>query len=684
MGHDTVVGASRLRRVTSVGAVLLLALLTVLLAGSPASAAPVNPTITGITPSSGPVGGGTTITITGTNLNGVTALTVGGNPCPFSNNTATSVTCVTPGASGPGAASVVVMTGNGPVTLTDGFTYFDVPGAVQGIQGDSGDRSATLTFAAPANDGGSPVIRYEYRQDGGPWTTLTTTPAVPAAGPYSATFTGLTNGTPYLFQVRAVNAAGAGESRDAPVYVVTGPTAPQNLVATAQDGEVQFAFDAPADDGGNPVIGYEYSTDGGTTWSSLTGVHTPHVTASVTGLTNGTQYTFLVRAFNEVKPGTRYATAVATPATLPSAPRELTAVAANQSAVVTFGAPASNGGSAITGYEYSIDGLAWNALTYTGSGPYTGTVPGLTNGTAYTLHVRAVNSVGSGPGASAEPVTPAATPPSAPLDLVVARIDGGALLEFTVPASDGGSPITGYEYTLDGGSTWQSLAASGDVRLIATIAGLDLTGDYTIQVRAVNAIGAGARTAATPVPPAGPPSVPQMFASQPASVPGTVVVSFDAPASDGGSPVTGYQYSIDGGQTWAALTPVGPGPYHGTIAGLQPGAAYQVMIRAVNAIGPGPSTAALQVRAAGGVPTSPTSTTPTSTGPTSTGSSSTVAPTTDTTGTTVTATTTTTSTLASTGASVGGTFSAGLAALLLGAGLLLLPVLRRGRAARKH
>jgi len=83
------------------------------------------PTVTGIAPTSGPTGGGTTITITGTNFTGATSVSVGGNPATFVQVvSATTITAHTPpGAAG--IADVVVTTpaGNSATSSADHFAY---------------------------------------------------------------------------------------------------------------------------------------------------------------------------------------------------------------------------------------------------------------------------------------------------------------------------------------------------------------------------------------------------------------------------------------------------------------------------------------------------------------------------------------------------------------------------------
>ncbi|MFM7259782.1 MAG: IPT/TIG domain-containing protein, partial [bacterium] len=85
------------------------------------------PTITTVSPSAGPIAGGTTITVTGGNLTGASAVSVGGVPCTsVTVVSATSLTAVTP-AGTVGAKSVSVTTPGGSVTKTNAFTYLALP-----------------------------------------------------------------------------------------------------------------------------------------------------------------------------------------------------------------------------------------------------------------------------------------------------------------------------------------------------------------------------------------------------------------------------------------------------------------------------------------------------------------------------------------------------------------------------
>jgi hypothetical protein len=89
---------------------------------------PPDPTLTGISPASGPTAGGGAVILTGTNLSGATDVTFGGTPAAaFTVNSATSITAIAP-AHAALLVDVVVTTPGGSDTLDDAFTYLNTPG----------------------------------------------------------------------------------------------------------------------------------------------------------------------------------------------------------------------------------------------------------------------------------------------------------------------------------------------------------------------------------------------------------------------------------------------------------------------------------------------------------------------------------------------------------------------------
>ena len=166
------------------------------------------------------------------------------------------------------------------------------------------------------------------------------------------------------------------------------------------------------------------------------------------------------------------------------APTIGTATAGNAQATVSFTAPASNGGSAITSYTATSSP---GGVTGTGTASPI-TVTGLTNGTTYTFTVTATNSVGTSlPSSASNSVTPI-TIPGAPTIGAATAGNAQAMVAFTPtpPASNVGSPITGYTATSNPGS----FTGTGTTSPI-TVSGLTNGTVYTFTVTATNAAGTG-------------------------------------------------------------------------------------------------------------------------------------------------------------------------------------------------
>ena len=124
---------------------------------------------------------------------------------------------------------------------------------------------------------------------------------------------GLTNGTAYTFSVHAGNAIGTGteSARSSAVTPATVPGAPTVVSVDARDGRVTVSWSAPAGTGGAAITGYTVTAAPGGATATTDG--TTH-TADVTGLVNGTAYTFTVTATNSVGTGPASgASAAATP-----------------------------------------------------------------------------------------------------------------------------------------------------------------------------------------------------------------------------------------------------------------------------------------------------------------------------------------------------------------------------------
>ncbi len=281
-------------------------------------------------------------------------------------------------------------------------TPFTVPDAPTIGTATPGNGQATVSFTAPAFNGGSVITSYTATSNPDGFTGT-----VNQAGSGSITVTGLTNGTPYTFTVTATNAAGTSAASNASNSITPAqvPDAPTIGTVTAGNAQATVPFTAPAFDGGAAITSYTATSSPGGFTGTINQAGSGSIT--VTGLANGTAYTFTVTATNAI--GTSAASSASnsvTPSTVPGAPTIGTAVPGDQQALVPFTAPASNGGSVITSYTATSNpGGFTGTINQAGSGSIL--VSGLTNGTPYTFTVVATNANGnSAASAASNSVTP--------------------------------------------------------------------------------------------------------------------------------------------------------------------------------------------------------------------------------------------------------------------------------------
>ena len=381
----------------------------------------------------------------------------------LTNSTAYTVKLRAVNSVGSGAESVA----------SDSFTPRTTPSAPSITSVTAGDSTVSVVFTAGAT-GGSVITDFEYQLNGaGSWFSLGTT-----SSPASI---GVTNGVAYTVKLRAVNVAGSGAESDASDSFTprTTPSAPI-VVATAGDGSASISFTAGAD-GGASITKYQYQLGSGS-WVDAVGTSSP---ISISGLTNGTNYNIKLRAVNSAGDGAASDAVSVTPRTVPGAP-SITSVTPGDSTVSVAFTAGATGGSSITDYEYQLNGSgSWFSLGTTSSPASIG----VTNGLAYTVKLRAVNVAGSGAASDASGSFTPRTTPSAPIVVATAG-DGSASISFTAGA-DGGSAITKYQYRLGAGS-WVDAGLTSPI----AITGLVNFTTYSIQVRAVNAAGAGAASVA--------------------------------------------------------------------------------------------------------------------------------------------------------------------------------------------
>ena len=183
-----------------------------------------------------------------------------------------------------------------------------LPSAPTGLTVTAGNAQASLSWTAPTGViAQAPITDYREQystNNGTTWTTFTAA----ASTATSATVTGLTNGTAYLFRVAAVNGVGTGAYTAASSSVTpaagTPPNAPTSLTATAGNAQIALSWTAPSAPGTSAISGYtvEYTPSGGSAQTVSTGSTSTSYT--LTGLTNGTAYTVRVAGVSAAGTGT--------------------------------------------------------------------------------------------------------------------------------------------------------------------------------------------------------------------------------------------------------------------------------------------------------------------------------------------------------------------------------------------
>ena len=275
-------------------------------------------------------------------------------------------------------------------------------------------------------------------------------------------------------------------------------------------------------------------------------------------------------------------------AAIPASPASVGAAGNNTSAAVSWTAVTAS--PAVTSYTAS----AWTAAS---GGSLAGScttattncsITGLTNGTTYFVDVTATNLDGTGSPTARTSVTPATNP--GPPSITGVGV-GNAFVEvaFNAPASNGGSAILDYTVNAwSAGSGGTVLATVTVTTSPARLTGLTNGTTYFVDVGARNAKGSGPRSGRQPVTPATVPGQPTSIVAVTGDH--TVTVSWAAPGSTGGRPITGYIALLGSGpiaQHVAACST--SGALTCTIRDLPGNTTYYVDVLASNAVGRSPS-----------------------------------------------------------------------------------------------
>jgi hypothetical protein len=378
------------------------------------------------------------------------------------------------------------------------------------------------------------------------------------------------------------------------------PAAPR--VGEVRDSTVVLSWTAP-DSRGEPITGYEVTTSPGTR---------PYTCASTTctidGLTNNTEYTFTVKAINVV--GTSDpspASASARPDAVPSTPAAPVWDGFGDGWLTARWSAPETTGSPVTSYTLTISPApSGGPATVTTSGT-SYTFRGLTNGTAYSVQVRAHNrapepSAFSAPSATEKPSAPPGVPSVRAQS--VASNEGRQIDVAWDPPATNGADILGYRLVITGGPGAGSFEWGAD-RLGYSLTGAQNGTEYTFELSASNRSGwspvGTVKAVAFGVPAT--PGAPRFTGGSGDADPGNGWFTVEWDRADGnGSPVTDYQVTTSAGSAQRT------GERSARISGVPAGARVSVSVQACNlrgcgAVGPAYTTSPEQIRTRAAAPT---------------------------------------------------------------------------------
>ena len=248
----------------------------------------------------------------------------------------------------------------------------------------------TLSWSAPDPVDGAPVLAYRVRWRAHIRQEAYTTDTQVVADLPDGTFTRV--------EVAAVNSLGAGPYavRSVTPRRPTGPV--RSLAIRAGEGVMSVAWRAPS---GQTNRDYQVQ------WRASGDEYTDSLSADttdrhyeITGLTGGSTYVVRVRATKgqDIGPWTQISAVAEGFTNRPAAPEGIVAVGSNGLLLVSWSAPSNTNGATIDGYlvQWRADGETYTTenSAETGSSVLNHQISGLTNGTVYTVRVRALTSDG--------------------------------------------------------------------------------------------------------------------------------------------------------------------------------------------------------------------------------------------------------------------------------------------------
>lgn len=314
------------------------------------------------------------------------------------------------------------------------------PGSVRGIPGNA---SAAVSWNKPTRNGGGAIDAYKvitYLLSAPRPTNVFHSPAT------TQTIIGLSNGKSYTFKVAAHNAAGWGKlSAMSPAVTIGVPGPPLSVAGVTGNALVKVSWKAPASNSGLAITAYRVTPRHGTSTLPVRTFNSTATTQSISGLTNGQVYSFVVAADNARGWGQTSAESADVTVGVPAAPTGVSGVPGGTSATVSWSAPPTANGAPIDAYRLTsyLGSFGQSQLVFQSTAT-TQVFVGLTRGKQYRFRVDAHNTRGWGPKSSPSAlVTPGA--PLAPTNVTAVAGAKKATVSWTAPVFTNGAAVGAYE-----------------------------------------------------------------------------------------------------------------------------------------------------------------------------------------------------------------------------------------------
>lgn len=428
---------------------------------------------------------------------------------------------------------------------------------------ENGATQVVVNFTPPASN--APFItNYQFSLNNG--STFTALNPVDITSPI--TLTGLTSGVPCVVVIRAINSSGnAGLSSNNVLAFPGRPTAPRITTIDIGNAQLAVGFTAPSFTGGSAITNYQYSIATNTVVISSATVSS-NIATITTASDHGMSVGDTASIFN---------------LTVNSNIEDFIVISAPTSTTFTVIYIASNGSITLGSSPTATDAVFETLDPANTTSPIT--ITGLSNEVTYNVSIRAVNANGFGASSLSLSATPSSVP-SAPNIFEIIPSNQTLDVQFNAPSYNGGSPITNYEFSINGGATFTPLDPADSTSPVS-ISGLINGVNYAVSIRAFNDFSVGAASDVVIGTPSTTPDAPTISDITPSNK--ELIVSIIPPIFNGGSFISNFEYSIDGGITFVSTlgNPI-------KIRELVNKVSYSVIVRAVNPIGAGqPSVAVL-------------------------------------------------------------------------------------------